>query len=108
MAVSSTNIVGFQGSTEAFEAVVTDTTTTLEKTQRPTAAKHLHEVLQDLSRRQEPDLVGAICHAMGCLEAVARDITGDEKSTLGLILKKRPEPVPAPLDTALPKVGDTP
>jgi hypothetical protein len=44
---------------------------------------------------------------MGCLEAVTRDITGDEKLTLGEILKKRPELVPAPLDTALSKV-DTP
>jgi hypothetical protein len=42
---------------------------------------------------------------MGCLEAVARDITDDEKLTLGEILKKRPELVPAPLDTALSKVG---
>lgn len=90
--------------TEAFEAVVTDTTAKLEETQRPTAAKHLHEALQDLSRRPEPDLAGAIYHAMGCLEAVARDITGDEKLTLGEILKKRPELVPAPLDTALSKV----
>jgi hypothetical protein len=41
---------------------------------------------------------------MGCLEAVARDITDDERLTLGEILKKRPELVPPPLDIALSKV----
>jgi hypothetical protein len=90
--------------TEAFEAVVTQATAKLEGTDRPTASKHLHEALQDLSRRPEPDLAGAIYHAMGCLEAVARDITDDERLTLGEILKKRPELVPPPLDIALSKV----
>ena len=76
----------------------------LENTERPTAAGHLHEALQDLSRRPKPDLAGAIYHAMGCLEAVARDVTGDEKATFGEILKRYPEAVPAPLDVALSKV----
>ena len=46
--------------TEAFEAVVTEATAALEATKRPTAAKHLHEALQDLSRRPEADLPGAV------------------------------------------------
>lgn len=90
--------------TEAFEAAVTDAATKLDATNRPTAAKHLHEALQDLSRRPDPDLQGAIYHAMGSLEAVARDVSGDQKATLGQILKRYPELIPAPLDTALSQI----
>lgn len=37
--------------TETFETVVTKGTTALKDSERPTAAKHLYEALQDLSRR---------------------------------------------------------
>jgi hypothetical protein len=90
--------------TEAFEAVVTEATTVLETSQRPTAAKHLHEALEDLSRRPQADLPGAAYHAMGALECVARDLTGDPKATLGEILKRYPGLLPKPLDTALSQV----
>ena len=91
--------------TEAFEAVVTEATSALEASERPTAAKHLHEALQDLSRRPRADLPGAAFHAMGSLECVARDLTGDPKATLGEILKRHPVLLPKPLDTALSQVG---
>ena len=90
--------------TEAFEAVVTDATAALEASKRPTAAKHLHEALQDLSRRPEADLPGAVYHAMGSLECVARDLTGDAKATLGEVLKRYPGLLPKPLDTALSQI----
>ena len=87
--------------TEAFESVVTDAAAALDDTARPTAAGHLHEALQDLSRRPEADLAGAIYHAMGALEAVARDLVGDPKATLGEVVKRNPDLLPKPLDTAL-------
>jgi hypothetical protein len=90
--------------TEAFESIVKDTTTALDASARPTAATHLHEALQDLSRRPQPDLPGAIYHAMGALECVARDLAGDPKATLGEILKRYPGLLPRPLDTALSQV----
>jgi hypothetical protein len=91
--------------TEAFEAVVTAAMHELEASKRPTAAKHLHEALQDLSRRPQADLPGAAYHAMGSLECVARDLTGDPKATtLGAILKGHPGLLPKPLDTALSQV----
>lgn len=90
--------------TEAFEAVVTEATAALEASERPTAAKHLHEALQDLSRRPEADLPGAVYHAMGSLECVARDLSGDSKATLGEILKRYPGLLPKPLDTALSQI----
>ena len=89
--------------TEAFEETVKAARTTLEESGRPTASKHIHEALQVLSRRPAPDLPGAIFHAMGCLECVVRDVTGNEKATLGEILKKQSDLIPRPLDTALEK-----
>jgi hypothetical protein len=90
--------------TEAFEAVVTEASSALETSGRPTAAKHLHEALQDLSRRPEADLPGAVYHAMGTLECVARDLTDEAKLTLGEILKRYPDLLPKPLDTALSQI----
>jgi hypothetical protein len=89
---------------EVFEAVVRVATKALEASARPTAATHLHESLQDLSRRPQPDLPGAIYHAMGALECVARDLTGDEKATLGEIVKRYQGLVPKPLDEGISKV----
>jgi AbiJ N-terminal domain 4 len=90
--------------TEAFEAVVTEATAALNASMRPTAAKHLHEALQDLSRRPQSDLPGAVYHAMGSLECVARELTGDSKATLGEVLKRHPGLLPKPLDTALSQI----
>jgi hypothetical protein len=90
--------------TETFEAVVTEATAALEASERPTAAKHLHEALQDLSRRPDADLPGAVYHAMGSLECVARDLAGDSKATLGEVLKRYPGLLPKPLDTALSQI----
>lgn len=89
---------------EAFETIVTEATAALETSKRPTAAGHIHEALQGLSRRPKPDLSGAAYHAMGALECVARDLTGDPKATLGDILKRHPGLLPKPLDTALSQV----
>jgi hypothetical protein len=91
-------------SSEAFESVVTTAAAVLKESERPTAAKHLHEALQDLSRRPEADLTGAIYHAMGSMECVARDLSGAPKATLGEILKQYPELIPKPLDLALSQV----
>jgi hypothetical protein len=90
--------------TEAFETIVKDATAAVEASERQTASQHLHEALQDLSRRPRPDLPGAIYHAMGALECVARDLTGDPKATLGEILKRHPGLLPKPLDAALSQV----
>jgi hypothetical protein len=55
--------------------------------------------LQDLSRRPQPDLAGAVYHAMGgMLECRARDVTGDPRATVGEVLKRNPGLLPKPLD----------
>lgn len=68
-----------------------------------TAGTELHEAIQDLSRRPEPDPTGAVQHAMAALECVAREITGDSKATLGEIIKRFPDAIPKPLDSAIDK-----
>jgi hypothetical protein len=89
---------------EAFETAVKTAAAELKRDERPTAASHIHESLQALSRRPEPDLGGAVYHAMGSLECVARDITGDSKATFGEILKHYPGLLPKPVDDALAKI----
>ena len=90
--------------TEEFEAVVTHCIETLRVTERETAARHMHEALQDLSRRPHADLPGAIYHALGALECVARDVAGDAKATLGEVIKQHPGLLPKPLEDAVPKI----
>ena len=88
---------------EAFEEAVNKASQTLAATGRPTAAQEIHQALQDLSRRPEPDLTGAVQHGMAALECVAREATGDAKATLGEILKRNPDLLPKPLDQSVEK-----
>jgi hypothetical protein len=89
---------------EAFQSTVAEAVSALNATSRPTAASHIHEAILAMSRRPEPNLSGAIFHAMGALEAVARDLVDDEKATLGEILKRYPDLIPPPLDKALAQI----
>jgi hypothetical protein len=84
--------------TETFESNVHGAVEALEAAKRLTARDEIHEALIDLSRRPEADLTGAIQHAMAALECVARDVCGDEKATLGEVIKRYPGVIPKPLD----------
>jgi hypothetical protein len=90
---------------EAFSAVPKQAIETLQKAGRQTAAREIHEAIQDLSRRPSPDVTGGIQHAMAALECVARDITGQQK-TLGKLISDHKEKLnlPRPLDEALEKM----
>jgi hypothetical protein len=89
---------------EAFETAVDTARTSLEDAGLRTARQEIHEALQDLSRRPEPDLTGAVQHAVAALECTAREAAGDARATLGEILKRYPDLVPKPLDDALSKM----
>jgi hypothetical protein len=65
-----------------------------------TTSKELHEAIQDLSRRPNSDVTGAIQHGMASLECVARDLTGS-KDTLGAWIGKNRSMFPPPLDKAV-------
>lgn len=64
----------------------------LEETDRTFAANELKEAIRDISRRPDPDISGAIQHAIAGLEAVARDVTGNPTPTLGALVQRLPIP----------------
>ena len=66
------------------------------------AANEMREALGDISRRPEPDITGAIQHAMAALEATARGVTDQPNPTLGKLVSVLD--LPAPLDQAIHKL----
>lgn len=89
---------------DIFEHVLEDATESLDGSGMTTATSELHEAIRDLSRRPEPDLSGAVQHAMAALECVARQISGDKKLALGDVIKKNPGLIPPPVDRAVSKL----
>ncbi len=89
---------------EVFETAVKTVESVLETAKLQTAKTEIKEALIDLSRRPTPDITGAIQHSLACLECVAREISGEKKSTLGEIIKKYPDIIPSPLDIAVAKI----
>lgn len=65
------------------------------------AEQQLHEALRDISRRPEPDVTGAVHHALGALESTSRYVLNSEKALGDLIPLLS---VPKPLDQALQKL----
>jgi hypothetical protein len=88
--------------TEAFEIAVKEGQLLLSQQHRTTAAYELHEALQDLSCRPQPEISGAIQHAMAALECVARDVIGS-KDTLGQLIQRNPGLFPKPVDQIVEK-----
>lgn len=86
---------------EAFEHAVREARDELSQAGKATAARELHEALLDLSRRPEPEITGAIQHAMAALECVAREKCGS-KDTLGLLVQRN-NIFPRPIDTIVEK-----
>jgi hypothetical protein len=89
--------------TETFESTVHSASEALQAAGRTTARDEIHEALLDLSRRPEADLTGAVQHAMAALECVASDVCGDERATLGEVIKRYPGTIPKPLDDSVAK-----
>jgi hypothetical protein len=89
---------------EGFEIAVEKVVAVLEAAKLITAKTEIIEALRDLSRRPAPDITGAIQHSLACLECVTREITGDNKSTLGDLMKKFPGVIPTPLNQAVTKI----
>lgn len=89
---------------EVFEQSLRQAESVLQEAGFSTARNELHEGLHDLSRRPSPDVTGAIQHSMAALECVARVACGDEKATLGEIIKRHRDVIPKPLDEAITKI----
>lgn len=95
--------VEFRGP-QPLEAEISAATGMLKATSRPTAARELAESRLALSRRPNPDVTGAIQHALASLECLARDVVGDPRATLGDLIKRNPDLFPKPLDEAMHKL----
>ena len=66
------------------------------------ASEEIREALHDISRRPEPDVTGAIQHAMSALECTAREVSGKRNLTLGRIVQYLN--LTPPLDVAVEKL----
>lgn len=89
---------------EVFEEIVHQAINLTEQSGRTVARAELSEALRDLSRRPNPEITGAIQHAMAALECVAKDVTGQPSTTLGEWVKKNPSHFPQPLGAAVEKL----
>jgi AbiJ N-terminal domain 4 len=85
-----------------FESAVKIASELLVSSGRVTAKTEIKEALQDLSKRPDPDLSGAVHHGVNALECLARDLTGLPSKSLGEISKNIAElKLVKPLDKAL-------
>ena len=91
----------FRGS-EIFESATREAAHALIESGRPRAADEIRKALSSLSQRPETDETGAINHAMGALEATARDLTGKPNAELGKLIPELN--LPRPLDIAIDKL----
>ena len=91
---------------EPFNVMTKEAQNVLNAGGNQTAASEIHEAIRDISRRPQPDKTGAVHHAMGAIECMARSVSGDSKSTLGEIIKSKSKHhgIPSPLDDALSKM----
>lgn len=90
-------LINYRGE-EAFESAIHAAVETLEAAQLNTANNEIKESVRDISRRPEPEITGAVQHALAGLECVAREVTGDKKATLGQLIKANNGILPKPLD----------
>lgn len=89
---------------EPLEKVLENAFSQLDATGFEVATQELAEAWNDLSRRPEPDLSGAVHHSMSALEAVAKKWNGSPKLTLGEVIKRQPDIFPPPLNDAVSKL----
>ena len=93
--------ITYRGS-EAFEKSTHEVPDRLDESGFQSAAKEMREALKDISRRPDPDITGAIQHAMAALEVAAREVTSQPKPTLGKLVSALG--LPEPLDQAVSKI----
>ena len=87
---------------EAFARSTREVPDRLDRSNLRRAANEMREALGDISRRPEPDITGAVQHAMAALEATAREVTDQPNPTLGKLIPLLE--LPAPLDQAVHKL----
>jgi hypothetical protein len=88
---------------QSFEVTLSDATAALSEASLDTAQTELAAARKALSQRPEANLSGAVFHAFSALECVARKVCGDDKRTLGELVRQNPDLFPKPLDEAVSK-----
>lgn len=88
---------------EEFEIQTGTAITVLADAGSRTAKLELHQAISDLSRRPEPDLTGAIQHAMAAMECVAREFCNEPQPTFGRLIERHPDMLPRPLNQGVEK-----
>lgn len=86
---------------ESLESAVQTGVTALRENGRNTAAAHVQEAMQDLSRRPEPNLRDAVLHAVEALECTAQNLIGEPKTSLEEILRLHPSLLPTAVGKAV-------
>lgn len=86
-----------------FEEALNNAKETLIAGNLLTSKNEITEAISDLSRRPNPEITGAVQHAIASLECVCREISGS-KDTLGTLIKNNPGMIPSPLDIAVEKI----
>lgn len=90
---------------ESFEAIIRKAPCALETAGMTTASDEIHKAIEDLSKRPNPDLTGAVQHGMAALECAGKYICGmTGKETLDDVVKSHPELFPSPMDQAVLKL----
>ena len=87
---------------EAFQRVAHEVPDLLNDCGFQRASGEIREASNDISRRPNPDITGAIQHAMAALEATARGVTGQPNQTLGQLVPLLN--LPPPLDRAVSRL----
>ncbi|MFZ0591555.1 MAG: hypothetical protein WAM39_13910 [Bryobacteraceae bacterium] len=87
-----------------FEQSMNTADEALTRPAQATARAELREALHDLSRRPDPDVTGAVHHAMAALECVTNSVCGETGETLGQLVKRYPAQFPPPLGDAVSKM----
>ncbi len=89
---------------DKFEDIKNNAIDVLDDKGKGTSKHEIKEAINDLSKKPDPDITGAIQHSLAGLECVVREITGDYKATLGKLINDYPEILPKPLDVVVSKL----
>jgi hypothetical protein len=89
---------------DKFEEIKLSAVEVLDTKEKPTSKHEIKEAINDLSKKPDADITGAIQHSLAGLECVVREVTGNPKATLGKLINDHPDIVPKPLDTVISKL----
>lgn len=87
-----------------FEQKIEEVTDVLDRVKLETSRNEIHEALKDMSKRPNPDITGSVQHSVAALECLCREISGDEKATLGKLINDNPDIVPRPLNNVVKEI----